>query len=345
MRSTVTKKDLLASTKLFAFSAIVTVGFISSLAVVGCGSSTGGGDENIGSEQFVASDDAAGSLKITVPTSLTTGTTGHFSAKVVDANGVAVPQIQVACDSESGIALVEPNTGIEITDSFGSISGVIGCRFPGSYQFGCRLPVGANKRKFVTVKCEGDIPAGFTGFPNAGGGGLGTGGVGVGDDGSPGGDGIEGFRVVSLSIRDILGQNALAIDIEGGLCDGEAEPFGQDFVDVNFENNSNQEVRVVSVRVRVAQINGLGSGSYTTPVIAMDAPVAGNGGQAVGTAAITTFFSGAGNLKAMIGRPGTAIGALFRNVTFTFGLVNESGETYSVSSSVGVDFQNFNLCE
>lgn len=347
MRSTVTKRDLLASTKLFALSGIVTVGLISSLAIAGCGGGTGGGDENIGENQFVATDDSAGALKVSAPTSLATGSTGNFSASVVDANGAAVPQIQVACDSESGIALVEPNTGIEVTDSFGSISGVVGCRFPGSYQFGCRLPVGANKRKFVTIKCEGDIPAGFTGFPNAGGGGLGTGGVGVGDDGSQGGDNIEGFRVTDLSIINIVGEDTFAVDISrNNDCDGDSatldpEPFGQDLVEVTFENSSNQEITVKSMSYRVSNVDGADSGAYTSPSIAMGARISPNGATGTTMAPFTTF--GVGD-KSFIGRPGTPITELFRNVTFVFTISNESGEETTVSTSFGTDFQDFDLC-
>ncbi len=327
----------------------VSVSMAGGLLLSGCGSTDGGeaADQTFGDDVFVGSDGNTGSIELKLPSgTIPVGGTETFEVFVRDVNGQPVPQIKVSCDSERGVAIVEPTTGTELTGQYGGISGVLGCRFPGSFQFGCRLPIGANKRKFGTIKCEGEVPAGFDGFPDASGGGLGTGGVSVNDDGEPGGDSISGVRVSNLAVFDVDETGTFGIDIaQNDDCNADGtqddpEPFLQNLAELTLENNSNQTIRVVSMRFTVANVDGSGTGSYTSPSISANAEVGPNGDTASVRIPFTTFVSGG---KAFIGRT-TAITALFRNMTFTVRIRNQSGEEANISAPIGVDYQNFDNC-
>ena len=150
--------------------------------IIGCGGGQGATDGGSGAQpdfrddQFIAGDTTTGSMSLSLSRgSLGVGDTSPFTVSVVNASGKPVSNINVACDSERGVAIVEPSRGFEMTNSSGVMSGVIGCESPGSFQMVCRLSVGANRRKFAQVTCTGDVPAGFQGFPGAAGGGLGGG--------------------------------------------------------------------------------------------------------------------------------------------------------------------------
>ena len=156
-------------------------------ALIGCsgGTSTDRSGADYEDTEFVATEDSVGSIDLWVRTTdmPVSGVSG-FIVSVRNSSGAPVQNIQIACDTELGLALIEPSTGSEMTDSHGQMSGKVGCEVPGSLILGCRLPIGVNRRKFVTIKCRGPIPDGFFGFPGAAGGGLGygTGGVAATED-------------------------------------------------------------------------------------------------------------------------------------------------------------------
>jgi hypothetical protein len=159
-----------------------TVSFLSVVALWGClggqGSTDGdgGADNGSGDSVFVADESSTGEIDIEIEEpSIEVGETSGFFVRARNARGVAVSNINIACDSEQGVAIIEPQTGYELTNAAGVMSGVIGCERPGSFQLVCRLSVGANRRKFVSVRCTGDVPSDFEGFPEAAGGGLGGG--------------------------------------------------------------------------------------------------------------------------------------------------------------------------
>jgi hypothetical protein len=119
---------------------------------------------------FVADETTVGSITLEVENrDLAVGDTSSFSVFVRNSSGGPIGQISVSCDTEVGLVIVEPSTGSELTDSWGHMSGIVGCNTPGSFQMACRLPIGANKRKFVTIHCSGDEAGSLTGA----GGGLG----------------------------------------------------------------------------------------------------------------------------------------------------------------------------
>ena len=234
------KRSSVLVSSMLVFAGVIGLGF------AGCNSGSTGSDNPSFGGGFVATDDTVGSLSLTLnsstlPVSQTTG----FHVSVVNQDGAPVPNISVFCDSELGIGIIEPTTGQEITNSSGQMSGRIGCAAPGSFQFGCRLPVGSSIREFVQVVCEGPVPAGFTGFENAGGGGLGNGGgVAAPDDGAPGGTGTDGIRLIQIDVIDDGQNTTFSVDTTQNNCEPDpledpiAEPFFDSLVRFYIVNNS-----------------------------------------------------------------------------------------------------------
>lgn len=180
----------------------------------GQGSTDGGSgaDGNFQDDVFVSDESTTGGMRLEIAeSSIAVGDTSEFLVFVRDEQQQPVPNINVICDSEGGVAILEPSTGYALTNSRGAMSGVIGCEAPGSFQLVCRLSVGANRRQFASVRCTGDTPSDFEGFPGAGGGGLGGGSVKTASNGQP--QGVE----VSIVDEDTLagdGAGADSIDIE-----------------------------------------------------------------------------------------------------------------------------------
>ena len=192
-------------------SCLVKVAIVFSLCVpfFGCDSShtPRSGSTDL-SSVYVAGNDENGSIDLVVDsTTMQVGNTGGFLVTVVGRNNEPISDMRVACDSEKGIAIVEPATGYEMTNASGRVSGVIGCEYAGSFRFGCRLPVGVNKRKFVSIRCEG---LGSASWPNAAGGGLGGGSQGTDVDGD--------LRVSGVKFYDGGHENPTSIDLVGEQC-------------------------------------------------------------------------------------------------------------------------------
>lgn len=257
-------------------------------SAVGCLGGTGdtdggsGADPGYRDDVFVSDDTTTGSLQIEVEqSSIVVGETSDFSVSVKDSTGNPVPNINVACDSERGLAIIEPATGYELSSSAGVMSGSIGCEAPGSFQLVCRVSVGANRRKFVGVKCTGDIPSGFNGFPGAGGGGLGGG---VAQDGDSGDIAIVamGFEDDGTGTPGSPSTNA-SIDIfQDPDCDGnedtrDVEPFYDTYVNLSVENNLTEDVRFTHLTYSVRNVDGQG-----TPFQSKEIGLTGSSNPAVG---------------------------------------------------------------
>lgn len=315
---------------------------------VGCtgGGDTDGGsaaDEDFAGEEFV-DDASAGSIDLVITnTSVAVGQTTGFRVTVTDASGGPARQIPIYCDTEEGVAVIEPTTGRETTDSSGSISGIFGCERPGSFQVACRLPIGGNKRDFEDILCTGAVPAGFTGFPGAAGGGLG-GGVSVQDpddpNGSPGGGNLDNSVVVSdLDIYDVGSDPVFSIDsIQEPDCDGDSEtvdpePFVENAFTATIENDANQRVTFNTYQITVP-------GVYTSAQFPIKVEVDGNGGRAGISGLITTenpkvFFGSSSGLTSFDGP---------RTFRFTFRGTAEGGDAVTLTASVTVNITNINNC-
>lgn len=237
-------------------SALASLGIVGLFGCLGGQGNTDGGsgrDGGFRDDVFVSDDTSTGSiaLEITNP-SLGIGDTSPFVVRVRNARQQPVGQINVVCDSEQGIAILEPQTGYAMTNSSGVMSGVIGCASPGSFQMVCRLSVGANKRDFGAVQCSGDVPPGFQGFPGAAGGGLGG--------GSPTDGSDSGVRMTSISFLDGPNRDTAtpSIDIEydsnidrnPSTAEIESEFFTDTIVSINVQNDGTQAVRFTGLRYR-----------------------------------------------------------------------------------------------
>lgn len=312
-----------------------------------CNGNTGGNassaDDGHSDEIFTNSDVGTVSVDV-VDSSFPVSTTTGFTVKIRGADSTPQADVPVTCDSEIGLAIVEPSTGKGITDGFGSYSGVLGCAAPGSFRFGCRTP-GAGIRDFVTVKCTGGVPDGFAGFPGAGGGGLG-GGVSDVDDENSG-----EVSVSSIAVYDtgsIGTEQSPEIDISQGSCTSgsttEPEPFFNTFVGISVVNNSNVSIRFNRLRYQVENVDDSGSQFNSNEISLIgdsDSSVDSDGGEQTFSAIFAEAISGG---KRFIGSSSAISFVGVRNVTFRLFGTNAIGEDVIVSGRLAISFNNFSRC-
>lgn len=325
--------------------------------LAGCGgSSTGSDGKSTVGTQFVSDETTTGSLELELKDdTLEVGQTAGFFAHVRDENGKGIPSISVACDSERGVALIDPLLGRAMTDSNGSVSGIWGCESPGSFQVGCRMATGGNRRQFATIKCTGNPPSGFTGFPGAGGGGLGSGG-GVLDPGSGGPGSVDGLvRIADIQVVDISGESDAVpeIDLSQSLCEGGATPndtsddtlegWGDDEVVITIQNDSDRVVEFTGFRyvVKAGQSNGT---DYESSLI-RDFARAQARAESTVTISAAIFDATVSGFKSY-DRPGATIptDGRRRNVRFTVFGVDDRGEEVSLSATVSMNFDHYGNC-
>jgi len=335
---------------------------ISSLFVLpmlsGCLGGSGGTDGGSGREAgyrddvFVSDETTTGSLRIELKKStIPVGETAGFMVSVVDSQGRPVPNINVACDSELGVALIEPTTGYELTDSGGHMSGRIGCEAPGSFELVCRVSVGANRRKFATVKCDGEIPAGFTGFPGAGGGGLGGG---VAQDGDGGDAAIVamGFEDGGSGTAGSPTSNASVDIVQDSDCDGvntttDPERFFDTYVNLRVENNLTEEIRFTYLTYSVRNVDGQGT-LFQSKQIGLtsnaSSAVGSNGGS---TGMLVPLFVAALGGKYVGDPSGVGIRITqegFRTVSVSLFGQTSSGKRVELKARATASFGNYNRC-
>lgn len=312
--------------------------------LIGCTGSTDGGDASntdFSGSEFVANGDTVGKISVNAPTSLAIGEEGNFSATIKDANGAPVANVQLACDSEAGLAITEPTTGSEFTDSFGSISGRVGCEAAGSFRFGCRMPVGGNFRDFVTVKCEGANIPGFSGFDGAAGGGLG------GGSGSGGVANTGDLVLTDFSISDggTEGSGSVDVDQDVDCGDDEKEPFEDTIFTVSFSNDSPIEVTLSSYTFKVVA-NGV---TYGPIGLSGDLVVAGNGGSVSGIDGKITVVTGGtdttASSKVFAGSNTTVTALGASNVIFTFNGIDSNGNNVTIKKTVNLVFSAVDNCD
>src|SRR5690349_17352826 len=90
--------------------------------LAGCaGNTSGGGDDGSGGV-FVATPESVGTIEMQVCSDLEVSGTCGLSVGVKNAAGQPVTDMPVVCDTEQGLALIEPTTGRELTDSIGAVS-------------------------------------------------------------------------------------------------------------------------------------------------------------------------------------------------------------------------------
>ena len=246
----------------FSFLAVTLVA-AGVLGFVGCQGNTDGGEganPDYRDDVFIGDETSTGSIRVQLNQSnLPVGQTAGFKVFVYDSTGQPIANTRVICDTEQGVALIEPTSGYELTNGDGVMSGVIGCAAPGSYQMVCRLSVGANRRQFVSVGCTGDVPAGFAGFPGAGGGGLG-GGTQTNDDGeiqiTDAGFDDDGDYTSTTVPTDASVDIVQTADCDVSTVTQDTEPFFDTYAVLNVENNLEERVTLLYLECSVTGVDG-----------------------------------------------------------------------------------------
>ena len=150
--------------------------FSAAALLYGC---SGGTDkEDIIGTQYVANGGSGSTIELRVDDVVGVADTEPFAVVLTDPKGRPLPWVQIFCETEHGIAIIEPSNGgvaFEHTGPDGLMSGVIGGLTPGSFMMECRAEEGFNLIVRKRIKVEGDVPVGFEGWPGAAGGNLGGG--------------------------------------------------------------------------------------------------------------------------------------------------------------------------
>lgn len=339
----------------FGFQVVLAASIVVLWGCLGGQGSTDGGsgaDNNSRGSVFVADESTTGSIDVEVEeASIAVGDTSGFFVRVQNTREQGVSNINIACDSEAGVAIIEPQTGYELTNSSGVMSGVIGCERPGSFQLVCRLTVGANRRKFVSVRCTGDIPSGFQGFPGAAGGGLG-GGAQNNDDGD--------VRIVSAgfvddgsALVDTVATSESIDIVQDSDCDNlgttaDVEPFFVTYVKLKVQNNLAERVRFSYLQYSVSNVDGNGT-EFTSKRFGItqeaDSSLSSDSGGS--TTIFVPVFTPYGGGK-YVGDP-LGVGIQITNSslqTVSFSLVGEtaSGDPVEVTAQTTASFGNVNRC-
>lgn len=304
-------------------------------ALIACSSGNTSGGESDGDDgSYVGENAGSVSLDLVSDRIPVGGTSGFFfSAK--DSDGAPVSNIQVACDSEEGVAILEPTTGFEMTDGDGAISGRIGCEAPGSYQFGCRLPVGTGLREFKRIVCTGSAPEGFTGFPGAAGGGLGSGGSVVDDPASR-------IKVTNVVLESIVSATDSRVDTTRTACTSTLERWGNDTLILTVQNGTQYPVRFTSASYTSAASSSTG-GSVTSADLAGICEIAAGG---TGTCRVPlTRIAGlaAGATKEFAGTSTTIAVSGNRNVTVRLSGTWRNTDL-TISGARSIAYSNYDNC-
>ena len=334
---------------------IVFAGMISSSAFVGCFFGGGAGDTDGGQGNDAAGLGAQtvsnGGFGATLTIQLDGGGNiiqvterAGFHVTALDPQGAPLPNQRVFCESEKGIAILEPSSNgvaFEHTGSQGIMSGVLGGVAPGSYLLECRLEEGFNLVARLHIKVEGEVPAGFAGFPGAAGGNLG-GGV-IVENPNPSGQLVQvTFNMVNTENSpngpiDIIRN----LDCDSNLATNDPEPYGNDNYILTINNTGTQDLIINSVTFAV----GDGRGVESTEQFAGLVIAAGASGSLTGTFTEPVFLP-SGAQSAIKAFAGTAFQVLHGtyNVTFTVSADTLDGNSADLQGSAAVTFEDVDRC-
>lgn len=318
---------------------------ICSVVFAGCNSGdTDGGEDTTLGTQFVGDGGSGAKLTIEAPATIAVGATVGFFVEALDPRGAPLAFLRVFCETEKGIAILEPSAGgvaFEHTGLDGRMSGKLGGLLPGSYIIECRAPEGYNLVARLSLKITGDVPLGFEGFPGAAGGNLGGGFI-----VDLGQDDLEDSDVLSVAFFDAgAGEGgSLVIDTDQLVCDegdpaddsdDELEPFSYTLYQVSIRNDSAESVFVETVKFTIADPAG---SSTSTQSVTLEIG-AGCVGNLVGN---FITFSGSSQVYA---------GSAFAVTAGTFDVLMEltgttqNGDDFSVSDTVSVTIGSVDNCE
>lgn len=304
-----------------------------SFIAVGCGDTSGDPEEaDLGSYYF-ADGGAGGNIAISVKGDLEVGETVGFTVTLNDPRGEPLSYVRLNCDTEKGVAILEPAEGgvaYEHTNAEGMMSGLLGGLSEGSYLIECRAPVEYNLVSRATIVVRGSAPENFSGWEGAAGGNLGGGRI-IDPDVDNG-----AVRITEVTFQDI-GQDSLYLDtVQNSDCDGDAstydpEPFYFKTYTIKITNGSLETVFIDSVDIVVQDGRNV---TMTQPV---DLQIA-----AGGTASYTGQLTENGLAFA-----GTSYVAQNGTYPFSFtinGEAADSGDNFSITESQTVTWGNVNNC-
>lgn len=302
------------------------------------GDTDGGGNDTTPGVQYVSDGAAGARLTLELEDDLVVAGTANFLVLATDPDGAPIPFLKITCDTERGIAILEPSTGFEHTSTRGGMSGVLGGDAPGSYLIECRGPNGTNLLVRKTLRVAGDIPPGFTGFAGAAGGGLGGGLVDDGDDDDVDGEQVNFNDIQFTDVIPVTRQVAVIDLTQIGDCDGDvmtadAEPFGEDAYSLSISNNRDSSIEIDSVEFAIGGV--VTSFNQSTQVIIP----AGASTSALGGP--YTFISGGKRFSGT----NTAVTAGTFNVTFTVTGSNlDQTEPFTITRSAVMTANNYDNC-
>ena len=315
--------------------------------IIGCGNTDGGSAvetyAGLGTH-YVSDGGAGGTISIDVKGSVSVGETTPFVVSVRDSQGAPLQFVRVFCESEHGIAIVEPSKGgtaFEHTDTYGNMSGVIGGMSPGSYVLECRAPIEYNLIARTSVKITGEIPAGFTGWPGAAGGNLG-GGYSVDPDISDG-----GLAITRISFTD-MGDDSLYLDIFKCSCvsgtgdDAETtpEPWFENTYKITVKNGTSTDIAVDKIKFEVFD----GSGALVATSVQSVALTLGQGESVSYEGQLTAF--GDSSFQHYWANTTAGISKGSYSVKFTVsGEALGTSESASTSASQNIIFDNIINCD
>ena len=346
-------------------SIMLLLGITASTAIISCTGDTDGGsgaDNALKADPFVDNGGAGAHLTLDIESDgneVGIGEKVAFRVRATDAQGAPLQFVRILCNTEKGVAIVEPSsngTSVEATNVNGYMSGFIGGIAPGSYLMECRAQNGFNLLDQKTVRVTGTVPAGFQGFPGAAGGTLG-GGTTV--DVTPDVNDGNGVRIIAVSVTDVSGSTGVSagpLDIQQTGCQSVGstttnggvtivtpgactiEPFVFNTYKLTLKNDTNENVFVNTVEVRV---NG------RTVVSAQGTPV--EIGKAGGTATVQGILTTGTNCSTSkcyntgggISLP-IAVGS--RNHQFIVTGESEAGNSFEISRSAAIQFDFVNNC-
>lgn len=302
--------------------------------------STEGDSETAGiGDHFVSDGGSGGSIELELTGDLSVGGQTGFFVRLRDPQGQPLEFVRVFCESERGLAIIEPSSGgvaYESTGADGNMSGVVGGLLPGSFLLECRAPQGYNLVARQTVRVTGTVPDGFAGFPGAAGGNLGGG---VIIDNSPDSDDI---ALAAFTVND--GEDDVtAVDIiQTSDCDGDVdtvdpEPFYASTFTITVRNPTGQRLFIETVGLSVAQ-----SSTVTSLVELATCEVAPNS-SATCTGPFADFSGSTLDDKALAGS-GVSFEVGTFNVSAEVSGTTENGESFTLTGGRALTFDGFNNC-
>lgn len=265
-----------------------------------------------------------------------------FFVNALDASGQPLAFRRVFCDSEKGLAILEPSSGgvaFESTGPDGSMSGVLGGVTPGSFLLECRLEEGFNLVARKRVHVVGDVPEGFQGYPGAAGGNLGGGSIQDNPNTSPQLIQVT-FSGQGLGQADQNGPIDIEQDLDcnrdGNTTTDDIEPYTFDEYNVKINNRLTEPLSIDSITFTVDDGQGVVSTRQLNGLVIQA------GAEGTITGSFTEVVLGT-NIKTFAGTGFTVLHGTF-NVTFTVRGTTASGDSVRLTGSASVTFAGVDNC-